>query len=83
MTLLDFNGEDGTAPQQRFPRAAQDLVLRPLGIELHGGEVGNAEAIQPARTWFTHLCHDVAHAEVEPTLPNGVRVAFDGLKLEL
>ena len=42
-----------------------------------------AEAIQPARTWFTHLCHDLAHAEVEPTLPNGVRVAFDGLKLEL
>jgi phosphoribosyl 1,2-cyclic phosphate phosphodiesterase len=42
-----------------------------------------AEAIQPARTWFTHLCHDLLHAEAEPTLPNNVRIAFDGLKLEL
>jgi phosphoribosyl 1,2-cyclic phosphate phosphodiesterase len=42
-----------------------------------------AEAIQPARTWFTHLCHDLAHADVEPTLPKNVRVAYDGLKLEL
>jgi phosphoribosyl 1,2-cyclic phosphate phosphodiesterase len=42
-----------------------------------------ADAVQPRRVWFTHLCHDLAHAEIEPTLPSHVRIAYDGLKLHL
>jgi len=34
------------------------------------------------RTWFTHLCHDLGHAKTEASLPEGVRVAFDGLRIE-
>jgi phosphoribosyl 1,2-cyclic phosphate phosphodiesterase len=41
------------------------------------------ERVRPAHTWFTHLCHDLLHAELEARLPAGVRVAFDGLKLQL
>ena len=41
-----------------------------------------AEKVAPGQTWFTHLCHDLMHAEVEPTLPAGVRIAYDGLKIE-
>lgn len=41
------------------------------------------EAIQPQRTYFTHLCHDLGHAEFEATLPLNIRVAYDGLKLEV
>lgn len=41
------------------------------------------ESVQPRRGWFTHLCHDLAHADVEPTLPSNIRVAYDGLKLSL
>lgn len=37
--------------------------------------------IQPGETWFTHLCHDLAHAETEASLPSGVRIAYDGLRL--
>ncbi|MEO7932197.1 MAG: MBL fold metallo-hydrolase [Chthoniobacterales bacterium] len=33
------------------------------------------------RTWLTHLCHDLGHEETEATLPEDVRVAFDGLKI--
>ncbi len=40
-----------------------------------------AEKVAPAHTWFTHLCHDQRHADLEPTLPAGTRIAFDGLKL--
>lgn len=40
------------------------------------------ENVQPAQTWFTHLCHDLRHAELEPTLPATVRIAYDGLKIE-
>jgi hypothetical protein len=28
------------------------------------------------------MSHDILHAEVEPTLPEGVRLAYDGLVLE-
>lgn len=40
-----------------------------------------AEAVRPGQTWFTHLCHDLGHAETEAMLPPGVRVAFDGMKI--
>ena len=39
-------------------------------------------AVRPGAAWFTHLCHDLMHSELEATLPEGVRVAYDGLKLE-
>lgn len=41
------------------------------------------ELIQPNRTYFTHLCHELGHAEFEATLPPAIRVAFDGLKLSV
>ena len=42
-----------------------------------------AERVRPGQTWFTHLCHDQLHAELEPELPTGVAVAYDGLKLSI
>jgi phosphoribosyl 1,2-cyclic phosphate phosphodiesterase len=40
------------------------------------------ERIQPKRAFFTHIAHDLAHAETNATLPPHVRLAYDGLKLE-
>jgi phosphoribosyl 1,2-cyclic phosphate phosphodiesterase len=40
------------------------------------------ERLKPARTFFTHISHDLAHEETNASLPNGVRLAHDGLKLE-
>lgn len=42
-----------------------------------------AADVSPGQTWFTHLSHDLMHAELEPTLPPGVRIAYDGLKIEI
>lgn len=48
-----------------------------------------SEAVECARqvgareTWLIHLAHEVEHFEVEATLPEGVRVAYDGLVLEI
>ncbi len=36
----------------------------------------------PSLTLLTHLCHDFGHTALEGTLPSGVRVAYDGLKLQ-
>lgn len=40
-----------------------------------------ARAVRAKRTWFTHLSHDLGHAGLEATLPENVRVAYDGLRL--
>lgn len=39
--------------------------------------------VGPAQTWFTHMCHDLGHAAAEAALPAGVRLAYDGLKIEV
>ncbi len=41
------------------------------------------EDLKPRRAYFTHLSHDVKHAEIEATLPGHVRVSYDGLKLDI
>lgn len=42
-----------------------------------------AERIGAKCTYFTHLSHDYDHAIVEATLPPQIRLAFDGLELEI
>lgn len=41
------------------------------------------EKIDPQKAFFTHITHDLAHAQTEATLPKRVRIAFDGLELEI
>jgi phosphoribosyl 1,2-cyclic phosphate phosphodiesterase len=33
------------------------------------------------QTWFTHIAHDLGHEETNRTLPEGVRLAYDGLSV--
>lgn len=40
------------------------------------------ERLQPQRTFFTHISHDLPHEATNATLPPNVRLAHDGLKLE-
>ena len=42
-----------------------------------------AEKVGAGATWLTHLCHDLSHAALEAKLPVGVRIAFDGLCLDI
>ena len=35
--------------------------------------------LEPARAWFTHISHDLAHERTEGQLPANVRLAYDGL----
>lgn len=41
------------------------------------------EHIQPRRAYFTHIAHEIRHAELEPQLPEHIRLAYDGLVVEL
>jgi phosphoribosyl 1,2-cyclic phosphate phosphodiesterase len=39
--------------------------------------------LKPKRTYFTHLSHDMKHADIDAWLPPHVRVGYDGLKIDL
>jgi phosphoribosyl 1,2-cyclic phosphate phosphodiesterase len=40
------------------------------------------ERVKPKQTFFTHICHDLPHDATNATLPQHVRLAYDGMKLE-
>lgn len=41
-----------------------------------------ATRVRADRTFFVHMSHDLAHAETDATLSDGVRLAYDGLTVE-
>jgi phosphoribosyl 1,2-cyclic phosphate phosphodiesterase len=41
-----------------------------------------AARVKPCNTYFTHICHDLPQS-AESRLPEGVRLAYDGLKLRV
>ncbi len=42
-----------------------------------------AEALGARRVFFTHICHDLAHERTESLLPAYIRLAYDGLEIEV
>jgi len=66
------------------------LVLNALRREKHPSHFTLEEAIALAQrigareTWFTHISHQLGlHNDVDLELPEGMRLAYDGLKLEV
>lgn len=70
-------------------RGVRHLIVDALRFTPHPTHMNVDEAlalageVSPGQTWFTHLSHDLMHAELESTLPAGVRIAYDGLKIEI
>ncbi len=44
--------------------------------------LGWVQKLGPRRAYFTHICHDLAHAETTAALPAHVDLAYDGLTIE-
>ena len=78
----------------RIPEASWGLlhdldvvVLDALRERPHPTHFSLAEAVDAARrigarrTYFTHMCHDLGHAETNARLPPGMELAYDGLAL--
>jgi phosphoribosyl 1,2-cyclic phosphate phosphodiesterase len=70
-------------------RGVHHLIVDALRYTLHPTHMNVDEAlalardVAPRQTWLTHLSHDILHAEAEAALPPAVRIAFDGLKIEI
>ena len=43
--------------------------------------LGWAGRIGAQHTWLTHIAHELGHEETNRVLPEGVRLAYDGLNL--
>ena len=42
-----------------------------------------AKKIGAERTYFTHIAHQIKHSDLNPKLPNGIELAYDGLELRV
>ncbi len=40
------------------------------------------ERLKPKRAYFTHISHGLPHRETNASLPQGVRLSYDGMKLD-
>ena len=64
------------------------VVIDALRERPHPTHFSLSEAVEAARriaarrTYFTHMCHDLPHAETNARLPEGMALAYDGLVLE-
>ncbi len=45
--------------------------------------IGVAVRVGARRTWLTHICHDLPHAATNASLPPGVAMAYDGLRIDI
>jgi phosphoribosyl 1,2-cyclic phosphate phosphodiesterase len=78
-----------TIPDASWPLldGVRFLVLDALRDRPHPTHFNVAQALevvarlQPERTWFTHICHDLPHQATNARLPAGVELAYDGLRL--
>ena len=81
----------GAAPpvQLRRVKGVEVAVLDALRPEEHWTHMSTSEAlaaaeqIDPGETIFTHLTHYYDHDVDQAKLPEGVRLAWDGLKVVL
>ena len=61
-------------------------ALRPQPHPTHANiadGIAWAEKIGARSTWFTHMSHEVMHAEMDPQLPSSIRLAYDGLRIPI
>jgi len=70
-------------------RGSKQIVLNALRHEKHVSHFNLQEAIEEVqelgipRAWFTHISHQLGkHADVNPTLPDGLELAWDGLEID-
>jgi phosphoribosyl 1,2-cyclic phosphate phosphodiesterase len=60
------------------------LRLKPHPTHLHLEQsLAYVTRVQPRRTLFTHMGHDIKHSDVSQHLPSNIALAYDELEIEL
>ena len=87
--LLAYLSDCSAVPEEigRTIKGVELLVIDALREKPHPTHLSVAQAlevaqgVQPARTLFTHLCHELPQS-AEVDLPANVGIAYDGLKID-
>jgi phosphoribosyl 1,2-cyclic phosphate phosphodiesterase len=85
--LTDFSSVSADSKAQLG--GLDDLILDALRHEPHPmhsnvrQSLALVEELKPHRAWFTHIAHDLPHAETNAQLPAHVKLAYDGLVFEV
>ncbi|MEM9882168.1 MAG: MBL fold metallo-hydrolase [Planctomycetota bacterium] len=88
---LAYCTDVSSIPPETFPllRDLDVLVIDALRYRHHPTHLTVDQAltlieqIGPRRAYLTHIAHDIRHAELEPQLPDGVAIAYDGLAVDV
>lgn len=78
-------------PDTSWPllEGVKTLIVDALRRRRHSTHFSVDEAVDVARrvgaerAYFTHICHDLPHAETNARLPAGIELAYDGLVLDV
>jgi phosphoribosyl 1,2-cyclic phosphate phosphodiesterase len=78
-------------PDESWPLldGVRTVILDALRHRPHSTHFSVSESIETVarlgaeRAYFTHICHELPHAETCASLPAGVELAYDGLVLEI
>jgi phosphoribosyl 1,2-cyclic phosphate phosphodiesterase len=86
--LTDFNRIDDAEVEKLL--GVETLVVNALGHKEHISHFNLEQALELSRrvgaraTWLTHIAHRMGlYADIDPTLPPGVHLAYDGLTIEI
>ena len=88
---LAYCTDVSSIPPQTYPllRDLDVLVIDALRYRHHPTHFTVDQALEqidhiaPKQAYFTHIAHEIAHAELEPRLPDHVKIAYDGLCVAL
>jgi phosphoribosyl 1,2-cyclic phosphate phosphodiesterase len=88
--LIAYLSDCSGVPDEIVQQIAQVkvLIIDALRHKPHPNHLSVSQAlevaskVQPSRTLFTHICHELPQSS-EAELPPGVGIAYDGLKLKL
>lgn len=86
---LAYCTDVSSIPPETYPklRDLDVLVIDALRYRHHPTHMTVDQAleqidrIEPGQAYFTHIAHEICHAELEPRLPPDVKLAYDGLKV--
>ncbi len=86
---LAYCTDVSSLPPEAWPklRNLQTLILDMLRYRKHPTHLTVDEAIEIAgrigarQTYFTHMTHDIRHAQLDAELPEGMALSYDGLVL--
>ena len=45
--------------------------------------ISMVDVLKPKQTFFTHIAHEIEHEETNNNLPSGIKLAYDGLSVEV